>query len=475
MDNTKQLGSAPVGKLLFQLAVPAIAAQVVNILYNIVDRIYIGHIPGIGATALTGVGVTFPVLMIISAFAALVGMGGAPLASIKMGENDMDGAERILGNSTVLLLIVSVVLTAVFLIFDKPILYTFGASDVTIGYAMDYMTIYVCGTVFVQIALGLNAFITAQGAAKTSMMTVLIGAIINIALDPVFIFGLNMGVRGAALATVIAQGVSALWVLLYLLGRRTRLRIAPRFLGLNWKIVSGIVALGISPFIMQSTESLLNVVFNTSLLKYGGDIAVGAMTILASLMQIMSMPIMGLTQGAQPIVSYNYGAKNYGRVKKAFQLLLISCLAYALIYWAMMMLFPNLFVSMFASDPALKTFTVWALRIYMAMIFVMGAQSACQQTFIALGQAKVSLFLALLRKIVLLIPLIYVIPLFFTGNEGKLFGVFLAEPVSDTLAVATTVTLFIIQFRKLLRKGEAEKKRASRLASSIDNGARSRL
>lgn len=456
MDNTKQLGTAPVGKLLFQLSVPAIAAQVVNILYNIVDRIYIGHIPDIGATALTGVGVTFPVLMIISAFAALVGMGGAPLASIKMGENDMDGAERILGNSTVLLFLVSVVLTAVFLIFDKPILYTFGASDVTIGYAMDYMTIYVCGTVFVQIALGLNAFITAQGAAKTSMMTVLIGAVINIVLDPVFIFGLNMGVRGAALATVIAQGVSALWVLLYLLGKRTRLRISPRHMGLNWKIVSGITALGVSPFIMQSTESLLNVVFNTSLLKYGGDIAVGAMTILASLMQVMSMPIMGLTQGAQPIVSYNFGAKNYDRVKQAFKLLLISCLIYALVYWAMMMLFPNLFVSMFASDPALKTFTVWALRIYMAMIFVMGAQSACQQTFIALGQAKVSLFLALLRKIVLLIPLIYIIPLFFTGNEGKLFGVFLAEPVSDTLAVATTVTLFVIQFRKLLRKGEQE-------------------
>ena len=456
MDNTKQLGSAPVGKLLFQLALPAIAAQIVNILYNIVDRIYIGHIPDVGSAALTGVGVTFPVLMIISAFSALVGMGGAPLASIKMGENNMEGAQKILGNATVLLLIVSAILTAVFLIFDQPILYTFGASKDTIGYAMQYMTIYVCGTVFVQIALGLNAFITAQGAAKTSMMTVLIGAVINIVLDPIFIFGLNMGVRGAALATVIAQGVSAVWVLCYLLGKRTKLRISPRYFGLDWKVISGITALGVSPFIMQSTESLLNVVFNTSLLKYGGDVAVGAMTILASLMQIMSMPIMGLTQGAQPIISYNYGAKNYGRVKKAFSLLLISCLTYALVYWAAMMLFPNLFVALFASDPALTSFTVWALRIYMAMIFVMGAQSACQQTFIALGQAKVSLFLALLRKIVLLIPLIYLIPMFFTGNEAKLFGVFLAEPVSDTLAVATTVTLFAIQFRKILRRGEAE-------------------
>lgn len=458
MDNTQQLGNAPIGKLFFKLAVPAVAAQLVNILYNIVDRIYIGHIPGIGSAALTGVGVTFPVLMIISAFSSLIGMGGAPLASIKMGEKDMHGAQRILGNAVLLLLIISVILTAVFLIFNEPILYTFGASKDTIGYAMDYMTIYVCGTIFVQIALGLNAFITAQGAAKTSMMTVLIGAIINIVLDPIFIFGFNMGVRGAALATVIAQGVSATWVLCYLFGKRTKLRISLRLIGLNWKVVSGILALGVSPFIMQSTESLLNVVFNTSLLKYGGDIAVGAMTILASLMQVMSMPIQGMTQGAQPIVSYNYGARNLDRVKKSFKLLLIACLTYAGIFWAMMMLFPHLFVAMFASDPQLANFTVWALRIYMSMIFVMGAQTACQQTFIALGQAKVSLFLALLRKIVLLIPLIYLLPTFFTGSEAKLFGVFLAEPVSDTLAVATTVTLFAIQFRKILRRAEAEKR-----------------
>lgn len=460
MDNTQQLGSAPIGKLLFKLAVPAVAAQIVNILYNIVDRIYIGHIPDIGSAALTGVGVTFPVLMIISAFSSLVGMGGAPLASIKMGEKDMDGAQRILGNAVLMLLIFSVALTAVFLIFNEPILYTFGASKDTIGYAMEYMTIYVCGTIFVQIALGLNSFITAQGAAKTSMMTVLIGAIINIVLDPVFIFGLNMGVSGAALATVIAQAVSAIWVFCFLLGKRTKLRISLRSIRLNWKVVTGILALGVSPFIMQSTESLLNVVFNTSLLKYGGDIAVGAMTILSSLMQVMSMPIQGLTQGAQPIVSYNYGARNLDRVKKAFKLLLITCMTYAVLFWAAMMLFPNIFVAMFASDPELANFTVWALRIYMSMIFVMGAQTACQQTFIALGQAKVSLFLALLRKIVLLIPLIYLLPTFFAGNDAKLFGVFLAEPISDTLAVATTVTLFAIQFRKILRRAEADKRLA---------------
>lgn len=463
MDNTQQLGSAPIGKLLFKLAVPAVAAQIVNILYNIVDRIYIGHIPDIGSAALTGVGVTFPVLMIISAFSSLVGMGGAPLASIKMGEKDMDGAQRILGNAVLMLLIFSVVLTAVFLIFNEPILYTFGASKDTIGYAMEYMTIYVCGTIFVQIALGLNSFITAQGAAKTSMMTVLIGAIINIVLDPVFIFGLNMGVSGAALATVIAQAVSAIWVFCYLLSKRTKLRISLRSIRLKWKVVTGILALGVSPFIMQSTESLLNVVFNTSLLKYGGDIAVGAMTILSSLMQVMSMPIQGLTQGAQPIVSYNYGARNLDRVKKAYKLLLIACLTYAVLFWAAMMLFPNIFVAMFASDPALASFTVWALRIYMSMIFVMGAQTACQQTFIALGQAKVSLFLALLRKIVLLIPLIYLLPTFFAGNDGKLFGVFLAEPISDTLAVATTVTLFAIQFRKIMRRAEVDKRLAEEI------------
>lgn len=457
MDNTSKLGCAPIGRLLFNLALPAIAAQIVNILYNLVDRIYIGRIPYVGADALTGVGVTFPVLMIISAFSALVGMGGAPLASIKMGEKDISGAQKILGSASVLLVIISLVLTAVFLLFTEPILYAFGASSSTIGYASQYVSVYVCGTIFVQISLGLNAFITAQGAAKVSMMTVLIGALINIALDPVFIFGFNMGVRGAALATVISQGVSAVWVLVFLLGKRAKLRLSPRFFSLNPKIVASIAALGISPFIMQSTESLLNIAFNTSLLKYGGDTAVGAMTVLASLMQIMSMPIMGLAQGAQPIISYNYGAGNFERVKSAFRLLLVSCLVYSFAYWAVIMLFPNFFVSLFTTDAALKSFTVWALRIYIAMIFVMGAQSACQQTFISLGQAKSSLFMALLRKIILLIPLIYILPAFFDGNEAKLFGVFLAEPVSDTLAAITTVTLFAFQFRKTMR-GQSQKR-----------------
>ena len=450
------LANEPVGRLMLRLSIPTITAQLVNMLYNLVDRIYISYIPDVGTLALTGLGVCLPIILLVSAFAALCASSGAPLASIAMGQRNNEKAEGILGSCTALLLCVSAVLTVILSCFYTPILLAFGATEDALPYAQRYIAIYSLGTVFVQLSLGLNPFITAQGFSKAGMLTVLIGAVINIVLDPIFIFGLNMGVRGAALATVIAQGVSAVWVLCYLLGKRTKLRISPRYFGLDWKVISGITALGVSPFIMQSTESLLNVVFNTSLLKYGGDVAVGAMTILASLMQIMSMPIMGLTQGAQPIISYNYGAKNYGRVKKAFSLLLISCLTYALVYWAAMMLFPNLFVALFASDPALTSFTVWALRIYMAMIFVMGAQSACQQTFIALGQAKVSLFLALLRKIVLLIPLIYLIPMFFTGNEAKLFGVFLAEPVSDTLAVATTVTLFAIQFRKIMRRGEAE-------------------
>ena len=395
------LGRDSVGKLLFKLAVPAIAAQIINMLYNIVDRMYIGHIPDIGPAALTGVGVTFPIIMIIAAFSSLIGMGGAPRASICMGRQDNDGAEHILGNCFTVLLGISVVLTAVFLIFGKPLLMMFGASESTLPYASAYMNIYVCGTIFVQLALGLNAFISSQGFATTSMMTVVIGAVINIVLDPIFIFVFGMGVQGAALATILSQAVSSIWVLWFLFGKKTKLRIQKKYMIPRKHIILPVLALGVSPFIMQSTESLVNITLNASLQTYGGDIAVGAMAILASMMQVVLLPLMGLTQGAQPIIGYNYGAGQPGRVKKAFKLLLISSLCFTGILWAVAMVFPELFILIFTEDASLTSYTIWAIRIYLGASFILGAQVACQQTFIAVGQAKSSLFLALLRKIVL--------------------------------------------------------------------------
>lgn len=450
MDQQKDiLGRGSIGKLMFNLAVPAITAQIINVLYNVVDRIYIGHIPEVGAEALTGVGVTFPLIMIISAFASLVGMGGAPRAAIMMGRDDHDAAEEILGNCLSTLIFIAIGLTVFFLFFNKKLLLLFGASENTLPYALGYMNIYTMGTLFVQIALGLNMFITTQGFAKTSMLTVLIGAIINIILDPIFIFVFNMGVQGAALATVISQAVSAIWVLWFLLGNKTKLKIKKRYLKVKPQVIFPILALGVSPFIMQATESLLMVSFNSSLLKYGGDLAVGAMAILSSVMQFVFMPISGLTQGAQPIISFNYGAKNKERVQKAFRLLLICSLAYTGLMWLLVMLVPNMFASLFTNHVELIDMASWALRIYMGASILLGAQIACQQTFIALGNAKTSLFLALLRKIFLLIPLIFILPLFFTD---KIFAVFLAEPVADLIAVVVTVIMFTTQFKKTLEE-----------------------
>ncbi len=444
------LGSGSIGKLLFSLAVPAITAQLVNMLYNIVDRIYIGHIPEIGTAALTGVGITFPIIMLIMAFSSLIAMGGAPRAAIAMGEQNREKAERTLSNCFTALLAISVVLTIVLFAFAEPILRAFGASDNTIGYALDYMHIYVCGTVFVQIALGMNMFISTQGFAKTSMLTVVIGAALNIALDPLFIFVFHMGVRGAALATILSQGVSAVWVLSFLLGKKTSIKIRKNYMRPQKEILLPILALGVSPFIMQSTESLLSVALNTSLLKYGGDVAVGAYTVLASILQIVNLPLQGLCQGAQPITSFNYGARDYGRVKKSVRLLLICSLAYSFVFWLLLMVAPQIFVGIFSSDQALMETAVWATRIFMFGCFAFGAQTGFQQSFLALGQSKISLLLALLRKIVLLIPLIYILPLFM---EDKLFGVFVAEPIADILAAATTTVCFLCWARKHLKKG----------------------
>lgn len=447
-SKSNDLANKPVGKLLFQLALPAIAAQIINVLYNVVDRMYIGHIPDIGAMALTGVGVTMPVIMAVSAFAYLISMGGSPHASIMMGKQDYDKAEEIVGNCAMTLIIISITLTIILLLFSKPLLMVFGASENTIIYALRYLRIYSIGTIFVQLALGLNAFITAQGKAKTSMFTVLIGAVTNIILDPIFIFVFDMDVRGAALATIISQAISCIWILSFMTSKRTILKLKLKNFKISPNIILPCLALGFSPFIMQFTESILFVSFNTSLLKYGGDLAVGAMTILSSIMQFSFLPIMGLTQGAQPIISYNYGANNLNRVKSAFKILLISCLSFSFLMWFISEFFPYLFVRIFTSDEELINYAIWALKIYMAASLIFGAQTACQQTFVALGNAKISAFLAILRKVILLIPLIFILPVFM---ENKVMSVLLAEPIADFLAVCTTVTLFTISFKRLLK------------------------
>lgn len=445
------LGGDRIGGLLFKLALPAILAQVINLLYNLVDRMYIGHIAKVGSVALTGLGVTMPFIMCVSAFAALVSMGGAPRASIMMGRGNKEEAERILGNCTSMLVLVAVIVTVVSQIWGQDILLLFGASESTLPYAWAYMQIYSLGTIFVQLALGLNAFINAQGFAKIGMLTVVIGAVCNIVLDPIFIFGLHMGVRGAALATIISQGISCVWIVRFLLGRQTMLRIRKENLRIRPKTVGPCIALGVAPFIMQFTESVLNICFNTSLLKYGGDVAVGAMTILSSVMQMSMLPIQGLTQGAQPIIGFNYGAKKMDRVKKTFRLLLLSCVTFTAVIWLICMLLPQAFILIFTDQAELIAFTKWAMRIYMAVSLIFGVQISCQQTFIALGNAKTSVFLALLRKVLLLIPLIYILPAFM---EDKLMAVFLAEPVADVIAVTTTSILFYRTYRSLGKEKE---------------------
>lgn len=453
MSQEVDLGKEPVGHLLFILAVPAITSQVVNALYNMVDRMYIGHIPEIGSTALTGVGVCFPLIMIISAFAYLFGMGGAPRASIFMGKKDNDTAEKILGNCTTSLVIIAVLLTVLVLLFQEPLLYLFGASTNTIGYAMDYMTIYAIGTIFVQLTLGLNAFISAQGFSKISMLTVVIGAVTNIILDPIFIFGFNMGVQGAAIATVLSQALSAVWAFWFLSGKNTTLKLKRKNLKIDFHILLPCIALGVAPFAMQATESVLVLCFNSSLLKYGGDLAVGAMTILSSVMQFAMLPLQGLTQGGQPIISYNYGANQGERVQKAFKLQTISCFSYSSLLWLLIMLVPGLFVAIFTSDPQLTEITIWALRIYMAGVLLMGIQISCQQTFIAFGNSKKSAFLAVFRKILVLIPLIYILPMLISD---QVFAVFLAEPIADTIAVLTTSTMFYFEMKKKMKEMQSK-------------------
>ena len=448
--NNQYLGTEPLGKLLFKLAVPSVVAQIINMLYNIVDRIYIGHMAEGGSLALTGLGVCMPIIMVVSAFAALVSMGGAPRASIAMGRGDNSAAEYILGNCFVLQIIISAILTSVLLIWDRDLLLAFGASPDTIEFAVGYMDIYATGTIFVQLTLGMNAFITAQGFSKTSMYTVLIGAVSNIILDPVFIFGFDMGVQGAALATVISQCISCVWVLFFLSSEKTILKLKKENMHLEAKVILPCLALGLAAFIMQSSESVISVCFNTSLLKYGGDIAVGAMTILSSINMFAMLPLQGLGQGAQPIVSYNYGAKEAKRVRGAFRLLLKSSLIYATALWLIIMLLPQVFTSLFTTNAELAAFTQSAMRRYFAVMFMFGIQIACQMTFTAIGSAKSSIAVAVVRKFVLLLPLIYLMPALFPAD--KAMAVYLAEPAADFIAVTFTAILFSIQFKRAMDK-----------------------
>ena len=450
MNEDKEfLGTEPIGKLLLRLALPTLAAQIINMLYNIVDRIYIGHIPHVGAAALTGVGVCMPLIMIVSAFAALVGYGGSPRASIYLGKKEVESAEKILGNCFTMQILVSLILTAVLIIWNRDLLLAFGASENTIPYANSYMNLYALGTLFVELTLGMNAFITTQGFAKTGMYSVLIGAVANIILDPVFIFLLGMGVRGAALATILSQALSCIWVVSFLCGKKTFIRIRKENLKLIPKVILPCLALGSATFIMQASESVISVCFNSSLQKYGGDMAVGAMTILTSVMQFAMLPLQGFGQGAQPIMSYNYGAKNVKRVKAAFLLLLKISMIYAVILWGCVMFFPQIFAGIFTTDTALVAFTAKALRVYLAVMFLFGIQISCQMAFNSLGRAVESIIVAVVRKFVLLIPLIYIIPQIFRADQTT--AVYMAEPVADLIAVTFTAILFSVRFKKALR------------------------
>ncbi len=455
MAKTQDMGSGSIKRLMVSLALPALLAQIVNLLYNIVDRIYIGHIPEIGGTALTGVGLFTPILMLITAFAMLAGAGGTPRAAIAMGKGDKEGAEKIMANCFTVLLILAAVLTAVFYFALPTMIRWFGGSDATTPYAVEYGRIYVLGSVFVLIVMGMNSFITTQGFAKISMLSTVIGAVTNIVLDPIFIFLLDMGVSGAALATVLSQVISAVWILLFLTGKKTVLKLKRGNMPLQSKVILPCLGLGISSFVMISTESILSISFTSSLSRYGGDVAVGAMTVLTSINQLVTMPLSGLCQGGQPLISYNYGARKYDRVKEAFFCQFFACIGYTIAFWALLMLFPGFFAGIFTNDAALVGYTGWAIRIFLACAFSVGFQISCQQAFMALGQAKISLVMACLRKLVLLIPLIFILPLFFETGADKAFAVFLAEPVSDFVAAAVTTVSFFLVFRRLM-KGEAK-------------------
>ena len=442
------LGNGSIKKLMLRMSLPALLAQLVNLFYNIVDRIYIGHLPEIGGAALTGVGLFTPILMLITAFALLAGAGGAPKAAIHMGRGEKDTSEKILANCFSMLLILAVVLTTVMYILAPDLLVFFGASDDTLPFALQYSRICVLGSVFVMVVMGMNSFITTQGFAKISMMSTVLGAVANIILDPILMFGFKLGVAGAAIATVISQAISSVWILSFLLGNKTILRLKAENMRIEKKILLPCLALGLSTFVMISTESILSVSFSTSLARYGGDLAVGAMTVLTSINQLSTMPILGICQGAQPLIGYNYGAKKFSRVKEAFYSQFFVCITYTTLFWIAVIAFPRFFAGVFTNNTELVDYTAWAIKVFLLFGFSVGFQSCCQQSFIALGQAKISLFMALLRKLLLLIPLIFILPIFF---ENKVFAVYLAEPISDIIAAAVTTISFFVVFKKIMK------------------------
>ena len=443
------LGTAPIGRLMLRMSLPTVVAQLINLLYNIVDRVFIGHMEVVGSDALTGVGLCLPLILIVNAFALLGAAGGAPRAAIALGQGNQKEAEKIMSNCFGMLMIFAICLSVIYLLFAEQLLWLFGASENTIGYALDYIRIYALGNIFQLTVLGLNSFLTTQGFSNFAMVTTMIGAIMNIILDPILIYILDMGVKGAAVATIASQAVSAVWVLWFLMkGKKTLLRL--RLSRLERKVCGPCLALGISGFVMLFTEAILNICFNSSLSRYGGDVAVGSMTIISSCANLALLPTSGICQGCQPITSYNFGAGNQDRVKRCVFTQIAICGGYTILFWAVCMLRPQLFAGIFSSDPELITYTNWTLRVYMAGILAMGFQTSCQQSFMAMGQAKVSLLLACLRKLILLIPLIFILPLFF---DNKVMAVFLAEPLSDILAATVTVTVFLSQFNKILRKG----------------------
>lgn len=450
--NEKALGEGSLNKLMFKMAVPTIVAQIINILYNIVDRIYIGHIPGASASALTGVGVALPIVVFISAFSAFVGQGGAPLSSIWLGKGDKDHAEKILGNGTFLLVLFTIILMLVFYIWQKPLLYAFGASDATISYASIYLSWYLVGTIFVEIALGLNTYIIAQGNPGVAMGSVLVGAIVNIILDPLFIFVFNMEVKVAAIATVISQGLSAIWVIYFLTSKKALLRIRFKYMKPDFKIIKPIFSLGISPFVMRATESLISIVMNRGLQKYGGDIYVASLTIMQSVMQFFSAPVGGFTQGVQPVISYNYGAQNFKRVRQAYKKMILVCGSFSFAGTVVVMVFPGIFAKVFTEDTEVIELVCQKMPLFMCGMLLFGVQMAIQPTFLALGQAKISLIIAMLRKVILLTPLAIIFPMFLGAD-----GVYLAEPVSDFISAITAITLFLLNINKILSKENLEK------------------
>lgn len=453
MQNEKEqrMATEEIGKLMFRMAIPSVIAQVINILYNIVDRVYIGHIEGVGMEALTGVGVTFPIITLISAFSAFAGAGGAPLASIWLGKGDRKRAEKILGNGVSMLLFFTVILMVFFYWFQRPLLYVFGASDATIGYAMDYISIYLIGTIFVELALGLNAFIISQGQSRTAMAAVLIGAASNIILDPIFIFGFHMGVKGAARATVISQALSALWTVGFLVSKKSTLTIKLEAMKPDFSVIGKVMALGVSPFIMRATESLISVVLNSGLQRYGGDIYVGSLTIMQSVMQMYAAPLGGFTQGVQPIISYNFGAGNFDRVKKLYRRMIAISFAFSAGATILVLAFPRFFAGMFTNDENLIALVGEMMPVFMCGMLVFGLQQGIQPTFLALGQAKISLFIAVFRKVILLVPLAIILPFRF-----GVMGIYYAEPVSDVLSASTAVILFLLNIKKIVSKETLE-------------------